>query len=198
MQNLSKFCINDALLWHIMQHSERRVSLMSLVKWKDFGIKHNTWEPWDNVYAPDLVADFYRKYPSASVEMSLPRRVGGCKGTACQFNANQFNAGPKVHSASPATLDSLHTCWSYADHKPVCIFLSTLILYMALLDSMPADSPPARHRHCTGFHISVCIIDRPVIGQLLFASASIHSPVNKSRHVWITLLMCFICLLFYG
>jgi Chromo (CHRromatin Organisation MOdifier) domain len=40
--------------------------LRYLVKWKDFGIEHNSWEPWDNVHAPDLVADFHRKYPGAA------------------------------------------------------------------------------------------------------------------------------------
>jgi hypothetical protein len=36
------------------------------VKWKDFGIEHNSWEPWDNVHAPELVTDFYRKHPGAA------------------------------------------------------------------------------------------------------------------------------------
>ena len=40
--------------------------LRYLVKWKDFGIEHNSWEPWDNVHAPDRVADFYRKHPGAA------------------------------------------------------------------------------------------------------------------------------------
>jgi len=40
--------------------------LRYLIKWKDFGIEHNTWEPWDNVHAPDLVAEFYRKHPGAA------------------------------------------------------------------------------------------------------------------------------------
>ena len=40
--------------------------LRFLVKWKNFGIKHNSWEPWNNVHAPDLVADFYRKHPGAA------------------------------------------------------------------------------------------------------------------------------------
>jgi hypothetical protein len=30
-----------------------------LVKWKDFGPEHNSWEPWDFVHSPDLVADFH-------------------------------------------------------------------------------------------------------------------------------------------
>ena len=40
--------------------------LRYLVKWKDFAAEHNSWEPWDNVHAPDLVAEFYRKHPGAA------------------------------------------------------------------------------------------------------------------------------------
>jgi hypothetical protein len=40
--------------------------LRYLVKWKDFGIEHNSWEPLDNVHAPELVADFHRKHPGAA------------------------------------------------------------------------------------------------------------------------------------
>ena len=40
--------------------------LCYLVKWKDFGVEHNSWEPWDNVHAPDLVADFYRRHPGVA------------------------------------------------------------------------------------------------------------------------------------
>jgi transposase InsO family protein len=40
--------------------------LRYLVKWKDFGIEHNSWEPWDHVHAPELIADFYRRHPGAA------------------------------------------------------------------------------------------------------------------------------------
>jgi hypothetical protein len=40
--------------------------LWYLVKWKDFSIEHNSWEPWDNVHAPELIADFYRRHPGAA------------------------------------------------------------------------------------------------------------------------------------
>jgi Chromo (CHRromatin Organisation MOdifier) domain len=39
--------------------------LRYLVKWKGFGVEHNSWEPWDNVHA-DLVTDFYRQHPGAT------------------------------------------------------------------------------------------------------------------------------------
>ena len=28
-----------------------------LIKWKDFGVKHNSWEPWNNVHAQDSVTE---------------------------------------------------------------------------------------------------------------------------------------------
>jgi transposase InsO family protein len=40
--------------------------LRYLVKWKDFGLEHNSWEPWDHVHAPELLAEFYRRHPGAA------------------------------------------------------------------------------------------------------------------------------------
>ena len=40
--------------------------LRYLVKWKDFGMEHNSWEPRENVHAPDIIVDFYRKHPGAT------------------------------------------------------------------------------------------------------------------------------------
>jgi len=40
--------------------------LRYLVKWEGFGVEHNSWEPWDNVHAPELVADFYQRHPGAA------------------------------------------------------------------------------------------------------------------------------------
>ena len=36
------------------------------MKWKDFRVEHNSWEPWDYVNAPDLIAEFYRNHPEAA------------------------------------------------------------------------------------------------------------------------------------
>ena len=35
----------------------RRVNqrLRYLVKWEGFSVEHNSWEPWDNVHAPELL-----------------------------------------------------------------------------------------------------------------------------------------------
>ena len=40
--------------------------LRYLVKWKDFGVEHNLWEPWENIHAPNLVAEFHRRHPGAA------------------------------------------------------------------------------------------------------------------------------------
>ena len=40
--------------------------LRYLVKWEGFGIEHNSWEPWDNIHAPELIAEFHRRHPTAA------------------------------------------------------------------------------------------------------------------------------------
>ena len=40
--------------------------LRFLVKWEGYGVEHNSWEPWDDVHAPELLADFYRRHPGAA------------------------------------------------------------------------------------------------------------------------------------
>ena len=40
--------------------------LWYLVKWKDFGVEHNSWEPRENVHVPDIIVDFYWKHPGAA------------------------------------------------------------------------------------------------------------------------------------
>ena len=53
--------------------------LRYLIKWKDFGIEHNSWEPWDNVHAPELIADFHRNHPGA------PRRIRSIEFSSIPF-----------------------------------------------------------------------------------------------------------------
>jgi len=70
-----------------------------LVKWKGFSREHNSWETASNIKAPDLVAEYYQKYPAAPrhirwtdfnaifqsrnhcFEMQQPWKGGKCKGT---------------------------------------------------------------------------------------------------------------------
>jgi len=36
-----------------------------LIKWKEYGHEHNSWESTSEVSAPELTVEFYRKYPRA-------------------------------------------------------------------------------------------------------------------------------------
>ena len=45
--------------------------LCYLVKWEGFGVEHNSWEPWDNVHAPELVVDFYQRHPGAACHIRM-------------------------------------------------------------------------------------------------------------------------------
>jgi Chromo (CHRromatin Organisation MOdifier) domain len=52
--------------WDVEEILDSKVinrKLRYLIKWKDYGIEHNSWEPWDT---PDLLADFYQKHPGAA------------------------------------------------------------------------------------------------------------------------------------
>ena len=36
-----------------------------------FGIKHNSWESWDDIHAPDLVANLHQKHSGAPQHIQL-------------------------------------------------------------------------------------------------------------------------------
>ena len=39
--------------------------LRYLIKWEGYGIEHNSWEPADDVHAPECVAEFHQNHPGA-------------------------------------------------------------------------------------------------------------------------------------
>ena len=60
--------VNGEEEWVVEEILDSKVinqKLHYLVKWKDFGVEHNSWEPWDNVHAPELVSEFYRRHLGA-------------------------------------------------------------------------------------------------------------------------------------
>ena len=61
--------INGEEEWVVEEILDSRMmnrKLRYLVKWKDFGTEHNSWEPWDNIHAPELTMDFHRRHPGAA------------------------------------------------------------------------------------------------------------------------------------
>ena len=90
--------------------------LCYLVKWEGFGVEHNSWEPWDNIHAPELVVDFHQRHPAAphhirtavfnscpsSPRMPLPWRGGRYQGTP------YFTSTLSTPSTSTPILPSTH------------------------------------------------------------------------------------------
>ena len=46
-------CEEEWIVEEILDSKMMNRKLCYLVKWEGFGIKHNSWEPWDNVYASE-------------------------------------------------------------------------------------------------------------------------------------------------
>src|ERR1700742_3336994 len=54
--------------WEVEEILDSRMvqqKLKFLVRWKNFGREHNSWEDANNVYAPELIQEFYAKHPGA-------------------------------------------------------------------------------------------------------------------------------------
>ena len=58
--------VGSAIVEEILDSKMMNQKLQYLIKWKDIGTNHNTWEPWDNVHAPELIVDFHWKYPGVA------------------------------------------------------------------------------------------------------------------------------------
>src|SRR6202035_2128381 len=80
--------------------------LRYLVKWEGFGIEHNSWEPWDNVNAPQLVTEFHQRHPGAA------RRI-----RTADFNALLFR--PTVEVPSRHSLEGGVDVRGHPIHAPI-------------------------------------------------------------------------------
>ena len=55
-----------------------------LVKWEGCGVEHNSWEPWDNIHAPEHIMDFHCRHPEAACHIrttdsnSIPFHLSQC------------------------------------------------------------------------------------------------------------------------
>jgi hypothetical protein len=52
----------------------RRKTLQYLVKWKGYPASDNTWEPIDQIHAPDLLKIYHRRNPLTSIKATLVQR----------------------------------------------------------------------------------------------------------------------------
>ena len=66
--------------------------LCYLVKWEGFGVEHNSWEPQDNIHAPERVADFHQRHPGAA------HHIKACDFNAIPFRSSSYSAVLGHHS----------------------------------------------------------------------------------------------------
>ena len=81
--------------WIVEEILDSRVinrKLRYLIKWEGFGIEHNSWEPYDDVHAPDLIADFHWKHPGA------PRQIRSADFKAIPFQQTLLPVASGRHS----------------------------------------------------------------------------------------------------
>ena len=120
--------------------------LQYLVKWEGYGIEHNSWEPWENVHALDLVTEFHRKHPGA------PRHIWRTEFDAITFRPTSSPAVPSCHSLEGGVdvrghLRSLipPTEYVYLDiTDTLCLSNSPYIPQIA--SSMPLSISTPKHR----------------------------------------------------
>jgi len=56
----------EYIVEEILDSKMMNKKLRYLVKWEGYGVEHNSWEPWDNIHAPEHITDFHRKHPGAA------------------------------------------------------------------------------------------------------------------------------------
>ena len=66
--------------------------LCYLIKWEGYRIEHNSWEPQENVHAPDLVTEFHQKHPGA------PHHIQRTEFDTITFCPTSSLAVPSCHS----------------------------------------------------------------------------------------------------
>jgi len=83
-----------------------------LVKWEGFGVEHNSWEPWDNVHAPELVADFYRRHPGAAhhIRMVNFRSIPFCSVSGRHCLEGGWMLGDAPHRPTSPPIFLCHLC----------------------------------------------------------------------------------------
>ena len=74
--------------------------LCYLVKWEGFGVEHSSWEPWDNIHAPELVADFYQRHTLVLLATSVWSNFAPFLSIQCQVVTALKGGCVRGHSTS--------------------------------------------------------------------------------------------------
>ena len=125
--------------------------LQYLIKWKDFSANHNTWEPWDNMHAPELVADFHWKYPGAA------RHIQAVKFDLIKFRPVPMTITPRHRFSGGRWMLGDPHHWTFLPSPLPCPCLSTshlTIITPSLYHPHPSTvSLPSTHHHLVIFSL---------------------------------------------
>jgi Chromo (CHRromatin Organisation MOdifier) domain len=116
--------VNGEEEWVVEEVLDSKVinwKLRYLIKWEGFGIEHNSWEPWDSIHAPDLIAEFYQKHPGAARQVR-----------AIDFSAIPFHVMLSCHSLKGGVDVRGHpfSPLSCSDPPPSTLFISIMPTYV--------------------------------------------------------------------
>ena len=75
----------------ILDSRVRNQKLRYLVKWQGFGAEQNSWEPWDNVHALELLTEFHHQHPGAA------RRIRAAAFDLILFRSTSPTLVPRRH-----------------------------------------------------------------------------------------------------
>src|SRR5712672_2738952 len=102
----------------------RRKTLQYLIKWKGYPSSDNTWEPVDNVHAPEIVKQYHQRRPLEDKSKKKPSRVNSISTTSLfslqlWLTLKKSSKPPPLHSSTsslPLTVATTKT--TISTHTP--------------------------------------------------------------------------------
>ena len=92
-----------------LRHHGRKKQLQYLIKWREYNIAHNSWEPAEHVHAPELLKEFYYEQPIA-IKAAKTWEESQCLSDSPSLTLSPKSPSDTSTSASPTKfpLNTLH------------------------------------------------------------------------------------------
>src|SRR5712671_5473086 len=100
----------------------RRKALQYLIKWKGYPSSDNTWEPVDNVHAPEIVKQYHQRRPLEDKSKKKSSRVNSISTTSLfplqlWLSLKKSSKPPLLPTSSPLSIAQLRTTTTFT-HTP--------------------------------------------------------------------------------
>src|SRR6266850_4213449 len=167
-------------------HGKSR-SLQYLIKWKGYPEVDNTWEPADQIHAPDLLKTYHRRNPlecikrtlltQSSNSVSSPLPTSACLRSCSNSVAPTVLLPPRVTTTSSSTSSSTP---SNASTSAPC----ALNAYALAPDSISISRSPTSSAPPSSIVSDPkrCLITTPQPLTVHSAALSVHGPSNRTKH----------------